>query len=687
MERSLDAVPPLESADLYRGTGGKMKKPIGRNSRAAATPYSRPKPTRPHGDSGVEEGREGGGSRWWLSRLVDPAVRLISGGATRILPSLFACPTGDVEDGSDCVPVEIAEDIEAVGDGDVSHISALPDAEDDSSLHKAISPKHKDDKTKHEENRMGDEDELHQIEQMIKGKMFSRDEISRLTEILQSRTAHLPAMEEGQVKPTIGGGAADHLVAQKVSPESSKKFQIRSEAPWEAATPLLESNVQDEICASPIDIAKAYMGSRVSGVGSRNDVGKSDTTFGPGDGYSSRTLHHPSTLRKPALGWPGATVADQYMTPQNQRRGFGIQSSSRSPYARSLRSVPKPRVSSRSLLDNGYESVGPIRRSKHEYGTGSPRKNFNVPASVEPSSWGKFGLGRASTPVFNSMEAGETSGTSKLKSSDGKSLASEVGVPTVPSHSSQVARKILEHLDRTFPTPKDKTAELKLAFAWRKPESPISTQGTATVTENENLGSSVFEVPPQKSIANVIQEQTSVSKEATHNVVPGHGAKLNTLAKTDASQTRSTEGTSIRAPGAVDTLVKDATPKQPAASSNKAALQSISVQKSKFVFSSDNGTGFTFPVPASQAAFPEPPTPSILPASGNSLPPPLGLVASAIPSYTFGTKRTSPPLVFSFPSTSSSSINVTSSDLNFTFGSPNKKRISFSSVGKDAVCC
>ncbi|KAI4298103.1 hypothetical protein MLD38_034036 [Melastoma candidum] len=479
---------------------------------------------------------------------------------------------------------------------------------------------------------MGDEDELHQIEQMIKGKMFSRDEISRLTEILQSRTAHLPAMEEGQVKPTIGGGAADHLVAQKVSPESSKKFQIRSEAPWEAATPLLESNVQDEICASPIDIAKAYMGSRVS-----------------------------------ALGWPGATVADQYMTPQNQRRGFGIQSSSRSPYARSLRSVPKPRVSSRSLLDNGYESVGPIRRSKHEYGTGSPRKNFNVPASVEPSSWGKFGLGRASTPVFNSMEAGETSGTSKLKSSDGKSLASEVGVPTVPSHSSQVARKILEHLDRTFPTPKDKTAELKLAFAW-KPESPISTQGTATVTE---------------------MEQTSVSKEATHNVVPGHGAKLNTLAKTDASQTRSTEwylgfvlssaslslelamkGTSIRAPGAVDTLVKDATPKQPAASSNKAALQSISVQKSKFVFSSDNGTGFTFPVPASQAAFPEPPTPSILPASGNSLPPPLGLVASAIPSYTFGTKRTSPPLVFSFPSTSSSSINVTSSDLNFTFGSP-----------------
>ncbi|KAI4376672.1 hypothetical protein MLD38_014409 [Melastoma candidum] len=236
MERSLETAPPLESADLYRGTGGKMKRPFGRYSRAAATPYSRPNPARTHGASGLEEGIEVGGSRWWLSRLVDPSVRLISGGATKMLPSLFARPTVDVDDGSECVPVEIKEDIGAVGDGDASNVRALPDAEDDSSSHKTISNKHQDDKTKHVENRLGDEDELRQIEQMIKGKMFPRskminvrsvirrwtlllflwekssfsevhcrDEISRLTEILQSRTAHLPAMEEGRVKPTIGG--------------------------------------------------------------------------------------------------------------------------------------------------------------------------------------------------------------------------------------------------------------------------------------------------------------------------------------------------------------------------------------------------------------------------------------------------------------------------------------------------
>ncbi|KAI4376673.1 hypothetical protein MLD38_014410 [Melastoma candidum] len=133
--------------------------------------------------------------------------------------------------------------------------------------------------------------------------------------------------------------------------------------------------------------------------------------------------------------------------------------------------------------------------------------------------------------------------------------------------------------------------------------------------------------------------------------------------------------------------MKGATPKQPAISSHKAALRSISVQRSTFVFSSDNGTGFTFPVPAYQAAFPEPPTRSIiLASSSDSLPPPLGVV-SPTPSYAFGTKRTSTPLVFSFPSTSSSSMNVSSSDLNFTFGSPSKKRISFSSSRKNLVCC
>ncbi|KAI6684625.1 hypothetical protein NL676_030538 [Syzygium grande] len=60
-----------------RGAGGKMRRPPNRYPRA--TPYARPNSNKP---------QAGGGG--WLSKLVDPAWSLISGGAARILPSLFS---------------------------------------------------------------------------------------------------------------------------------------------------------------------------------------------------------------------------------------------------------------------------------------------------------------------------------------------------------------------------------------------------------------------------------------------------------------------------------------------------------------------------------------------------------------------------------------------------------------------
>ncbi|KAI6684636.1 hypothetical protein NL676_030549 [Syzygium grande] len=62
-----------------RGAGGKMRRPPNRNPRA--TPYARPNSSKP---------QAGGGGGGWLSKLVDPAYNLLSGCATRILPSLFS---------------------------------------------------------------------------------------------------------------------------------------------------------------------------------------------------------------------------------------------------------------------------------------------------------------------------------------------------------------------------------------------------------------------------------------------------------------------------------------------------------------------------------------------------------------------------------------------------------------------
>ncbi|GJM96854.1 hypothetical protein PR202_ga13724 [Eleusine coracana subsp. coracana] len=69
------------------GAGGKIRRRP--PPRAAATPYARP-PAAAAASSGPSgEGGGGGGSSGWVSRLVDPASRLIAGGAARLFSSVF----------------------------------------------------------------------------------------------------------------------------------------------------------------------------------------------------------------------------------------------------------------------------------------------------------------------------------------------------------------------------------------------------------------------------------------------------------------------------------------------------------------------------------------------------------------------------------------------------------------------
>ena len=130
-----------------------------------------------------------------------------------------------------------------------------------------------------------------------------------------------------------------------------------------------------------------------------------------------------------------------------------------------------------------------------------------------------------------------------------------------------------------------------------------------------------------------------------------------------------------------ESLIKS--PFQP--SGTKPNLASISVNKPHLRQSIFSDSGFSFPVTGSSGVVSEPPTPSIMPFSVASSPPQQkdGL---AIPTYTFGTKRSTPALVFSFPSTSTSSTQDEASNIKFNFGSDSKNRISFRSVGKDAIC-
>lgn len=82
-------------------------------------------------------------------------------------------------------------------------------------------------------------------------------------------------------------------------------------------------------------------------------------------------------------------------------------------------------------------------------------------------------------------EAGESSDLSMSQTTTyGKRIGLEAGTPTVPRHSSQIARTILDHLERTQATPKDKSAELKLATSWRFPQSSKAVEQSSSNINN-----------------------------------------------------------------------------------------------------------------------------------------------------------------------------------------------------------
>lgn len=97
-------------------------------------------------------------------------------------------------------------------------------------------------------------------------------------------------------------------------------------------------------------------------------------------------------------------------------------------------------------------------------------------------------------------------------------------------HTSLMAKKILDHIDRNIPTPKEKSAELKLATKWKNPESTILSNddngilklkdvssykydglnGKKSILTNEGQGNFHFGIPPRESA-----DKSIVSKEGT----------------------------------------------------------------------------------------------------------------------------------------------------------------------------
>ncbi|XP_021899199.1 nuclear pore complex protein NUP1 [Carica papaya] len=740
-----------------RGAGGKLRRPTPR--RPPATPYARPQQN--------QSQRSG-----WLSKVVDPACRLIAGGAARIFPYLFsnspdirALPALDIEK-QDHDPFD-ADLKHHDGGGDhnwtVHHSeSGFPGVAGPSKTadRSDVAPK---------QSKMGliNDDELSAIEKLMEGKKFSRDEVDHLLEIINSRAVDPRDADQENKYPGLTRKEEKEAVRPVVTPEDSRRTEEKQEdvnrVLLATSTPLLQSSMADEVGASPIEIARAYMGSRTSDVnhGSKSLMSKDERFSLHRDGFPSKLLV-PSPSLKPSTCWPGAILRDQrgYLSPQIQRGRSGLHNFPRTPYSRTIYSKAKSQlnplqdgssmhrnISSTSFqqlqtpshglfssrkkeVDNEHGSVGPIRRIQHRVVAETPSKEsiyfrspLNVSSQLENSSVSKSIF----PAVEKNLELGGTIGVSISESEEGKRKCSAVGNQTVHPHSSQMARTILDHLERNLPTPKDKAAELKLVTSWRK--SQCSDVADVMANEQNNLpcgesfdfkkyinqaeqknsaqfvedrGNSSIKVPqslfkvPFPSLSSNNESNDALNKSSSSSNAKYDGtvtAHINNLwpsfkfSKTEDSRVKTAyEDAAKIAVNAASPKMQDLQ-KPPSSLGTKPVLPSISVGRpeQRWTFPSDNTAGFTFPVSSSGASS-EPPTPSIMPTiSASVLHQPTE--KHDICSYSFGSKRSIPALVFSFPSTSSASNHDEVSDVKFSFGSDKTTRISFSSLGKDAICC
>lgn len=110
--------------------------------------------------------------------------------------------------------------------------------------------------------------------------------------------------------------------------------------------------MQDEVGASPIDIARAYMGTRTSelGLSSKSIVSKDESASLNGAEFALKPFL-PSPSPKPSMCWPGAMLQDQhaYLTPRSERGRFGLCNFPRTPYSRTIFSKSKSKVSGKGL--------------------------------------------------------------------------------------------------------------------------------------------------------------------------------------------------------------------------------------------------------------------------------------------------------------------------------------------------
>ncbi|KAJ4746219.1 Nuclear pore complex protein NUP1 [Rhynchospora pubera] len=470
----------MASTDPYEGggrIGGKMTR---RAARSQATPYDRP-PTALRTPAAVPPPIDG--SNGWLSKLVDPASRFISGSASKLFSSVFrksltAPPPAPASSSS--LPEEMHHD---------GHEEQVPELTIATNQLAEALVQTTADATQQKKQRDGRDPAgttsevktVSEIEELLVQKTLTKEQFEHLSELLRARI-----VEPSLSKPTQtskGKEVEANIPHREYVAESSRKNVM-------FATPASTVLIPKEEVASPMELAKAYMSSKSSKVSPTTLRLRTPTYIERKPAMANSTVLHPSTKPPTSasiMSRPDSILFNQardtYPTPRSLGRtaisrmcrspfvksggpssgGYGAKFS---PYDAPTGSTPGSKLALKrgsSALYDDIGSVGPIRRIRQKLNmttplkepTPSPYKNF---APTHTSAL-KINSNHATTSTQKHLQLTELNQGNDESSHKGGMDETETGnisIPSVPPRSTETAMKIFDQLEKIVHSPKVK---------------------------------------------------------------------------------------------------------------------------------------------------------------------------------------------------------------------------------------
>ncbi|XP_062229194.1 uncharacterized protein LOC133926997 isoform X2 [Phragmites australis] len=496
---------------------------------------------------------------------------------------------------------------------------------------------------------------LAEIEKIINQRHFSRDETEHLIEIMQSRTPDLNVQNQRAPWSTAKGFEA--------MPFSTPAKLIDPQPSW--ATDIFPPSNVHEVGSSPIEIAKAFMEAQTSA-----SVHESQKRKFRALSHGVETENSAANFF-PKVATDSSVVRDypNYLTPQSNKGRTLPQPFSRTPYSGSVfqRSIKNSRhgdtynnSSGQSQLSTPF-SVGSKTILEDKLASSSRGRQidtFGTTTSFVP----REGSSATKNSAFN-LQGPHGKGTIESSSTPGRFSAvdniSRGASVSVHPKSSETAYKILQHLEKTIPSPTSKPLEIR---------QTLSKRNAPSVVTNSQLKG------PDSNISNG-HRQSSVNESGNAYL---EIADAKTVQESPSSPNAEESSLKIQSSGANAEVPETQT-------SQHILKSDLTCTSAAEVLDKNTSKGFTFTFPVANAPsslLEPPPTPTLASPPPRSLP----VNTEDIPKFTFGLSSTTNSLVFSFDSTSGS-VGADGTVATFKFGSDKKQReLSFDIAGKDAVC-